>query len=108
MRAISTPLVIVPQQHQLERSKRLSVAAFRPISLPVEGDVSGQKSSLPYTSFALKNIREQSQEREDIYDPCSAPCPVGGTYTMVDPLRHLRQARNAVVGSILILAKASC
>lgn len=64
----------------------------------MEPGVTGYKTHRPYTAYELKSIREQLQDRgEDRYDVYSAPRPVGGTYTMVDPLRHLRHARNNAV-----------
>ncbi|XP_067931086.1 centromere protein F-like [Watersipora subatra] len=77
------------------------------VNLPMEGGISGHKSHRPYTSYELKSIREQLQNRDDIYDPFSAPRPVGGNYTMIDPLRQQRNARNIAIHEEILNGKAS-
>ena len=65
----------------------------------MEPGVSGFKTNRPYTSYELKSIRDQLQDRADdrYLDVYSTPRPTGGTYTMVDPLKHLRNNRNTAV-----------
>lgn len=70
---------------------------FSPVSLPIEGHYPGNKSTKPYTSYELRNIRDQLLDRDDRADIFSVPRPVGGAYTMVDPLKQIRQNKaNAV------------
>ena len=69
---------------------------YRPSNLPVEGATSGRKSPRPYTSYELKSLRDQLKDNDDKLDIFRVPRPVGGAYTMVDPLRNNCRNKNMV------------